>query len=162
MLIGLEVGGEAVLGVAHFPALGETVCAARGVGCFWNSARARVSSTANLSEALLLTTDIPMLYQHGRGPAHERLQAAVRLHRGWGDCYGHALVATGRAEIMLDPVLSIWDAAALLPILQEAGGTFTDWNGQATIHGGNGISTNGHLFESVMQLVNQEQMEVNL
>jgi histidinol phosphatase-like enzyme (inositol monophosphatase family) len=153
VLVGLEVDGEPMLGVAHFPALGETVSAARGVGCFWNGVRARVSPTTNLSEALLLTTDIPLLYQHGRGPTYERLQAATRLHRGWSDCYGHILVATGRAEIMLDPVLSVWDTAALLPILQEAGGTFTDWNGQATIYGGNGISTNGHLFEAVMQIL---------
>jgi histidinol phosphatase-like enzyme (inositol monophosphatase family) len=153
VLVGLEADGEAVLGVAHFPALGETVCAAKGVGCFWNGVRARVSPVNQLSDALLLTTDVSSMYQYGRGPAYERLQAATRLHRGWGDCYGYALVATGRAEIMLDPVLSIWDAAALLPVLQEAGGTFTDWNGQATIHGGNGIATNGVLLGPVMEIV---------
>jgi fructose-1,6-bisphosphatase/inositol monophosphatase family enzyme len=62
-------------------------------------------------------------------------------------------VATGRADIMLDPILSPWDCAALVPILREAGGTFTDWSGRATIRGGNGISTNGALFDEVMALV---------
>jgi histidinol-phosphatase len=150
VLLGLEDGPDSVLGVANFPALNEMVYAAKGEGCHWNSRRARVSQISALTEALLLTTDIGALYQHGRGPASERLAAATRMQRTWGDCYGHILVATGRAEIMLDPILSLWDCAALLPILEEAGGTFTDWNGRATIHGGNGISTNGLLFEQVM------------
>jgi fructose-1,6-bisphosphatase/inositol monophosphatase family enzyme len=75
------------------------------------------------------------------------------MHRSWGDCYGHILVATGRAEVMLDPVMSIWDCAALLPILLEAGGTFTDWQGRPTIRGGDAISTNGRLLDQVMHVV---------
>ncbi len=70
-----------------------------------------------------------------------------------GDCYGHCLVATGRAEVMLDPVLSVWDAAPLLPILQEAGGTFTDWSGNPTIHGANGMSTNGLVLEPILKIL---------
>jgi histidinol-phosphatase len=151
VLLGLEHGSDSVLGVANFPALNEMVYAAKGEGCHWNGRRARVSQISALAEALLLTTDIGALYQHGRGPASERLAAATRMQRTWGDCYGHILVATGRAEIMLDPILSLWDCAALLPILEEAGGTFTDWNGNATIHGGNGISTNKLLFDQVMK-----------
>jgi fructose-1,6-bisphosphatase/inositol monophosphatase family enzyme len=77
----------------------------------------------------------------------------ARLFRTWGDCYGYLMVATGRAEMMMDPVMNIWDAAALLPILQEAGGTFTDWHGEARIDGGNGIATNGLIFEEVMQII---------
>jgi fructose-1,6-bisphosphatase/inositol monophosphatase family enzyme len=78
------------------------------------------------------------------------------MQRSWGDCYGHILVATGRAEVMLDPVMSVWDCAALMPIVQEAGGTFTDWRGEPTIRGGNAISTNGRLFKQVMRLVGEE------
>jgi fructose-1,6-bisphosphatase/inositol monophosphatase family enzyme len=62
-------------------------------------------------------------------------------------------VATGRAEVMLDPILEKWDACALLPILEEAGGRFTDWHGSRTIYGGSAISTNGLLHDAVMQLV---------
>lgn len=153
VLLALEHDSNCVLGVANFPALNEMVYAARGLGCRWNGRRAVVSQTASLAEALLLTTDVPMLYEQGRGPAYEKLAASTRMQRTWGDCYGHILVATGRAEIMLDPILSIWDCAALLPILEEAGGTFTDWNGKATIHSGNGISTNGLLFDQVMSNV---------
>ena len=153
VLLGLEDGPDSVLGVANFPALNEMVYAAKGEGCHWNSRPANVSHIAKIEDALLLATDVQALYQYGRGPAYEQLTAATRMQRTWGDCYGHILVATGRAEIMLDPILSLWDCAALLPILEEAGGTFTDWNGKATIHGGNGISTNGYLLDRVMNLV---------
>ena len=72
------------------------------------------------------------------------------LERGWGDCYGHCLVATGRVDIMLDPRMNPWDCAALIPIVQEAGGRFTDWKGRVTIDGGDAVSTNGALHEEVL------------
>ena len=155
VLLGLEVDGEVVLGVANFPALGELVSAGRGMGCFWNGRRAAVSAVDDLKEALLLYTDGASFEPHGREAAFRHLIAATRMHRSWGDCYGHILVATGRAEVMLDPVMNIWDCAALLPILQEAGGTFTDWEGRPTIRGGNAISTNDRLFDQVMQVVRE-------
>jgi fructose-1,6-bisphosphatase/inositol monophosphatase family enzyme len=73
--------------------------------------------------------------------------------RTWGDCYGHLLVATGRAEIALDPKMNLWDNAALFPIVTEAGGAFTDWNGRRTIRGGDAISTNAALSELVLGTV---------
>jgi histidinol-phosphatase len=152
VMMGLEEAGKAVLGVVHFPALGETVYAATGEGCYWNGRRAHVSGVARLEDAVLLATSLRSLYEEGRGPAFEVLQQRTRLQRTWGDCFGHILVATGRAEIMLDPVLNIWDCAALLPILEEAGGTFTDWAGIPTHTGGNGISTNGHLLRTVLEI----------
>ena len=71
--------------------------------------------------------------------------------RGWGDCYGHILVATGRADASVDPVMNPWDCGPLLPILEEAGGTFTDWEGTATVCGKNAVSTNGHLYHAVIE-----------
>ena len=156
VLIGLELDDQIVLGVANLPAINEMVYAAKGLGCYWNGRRTGVSQVSELTDALLLTTDISSLYDTGRGKAYERLAGATKLQRTWGDCYGHILVATGRAEIMLDPIMNAWDCAALLPILQEAGGTFTDWNGNATIHGGNAISTNHFLFDDVMHFVKQD------
>jgi histidinol phosphatase-like enzyme (inositol monophosphatase family) len=153
VLIGLEIDGEPTLGVVNLPALSELVSAARGLGCFWNGKPARVSTTATLDQALLLSTDFGVCEQYGFGPAAESLQRQVRARRTWGDAYGHVLVATGRADIMLDPVMNIWDCAALLPILEEAGGTFTDWNGVRTINGGNAISTNALLLDEVMKIV---------
>ena len=151
VLVALEHNGECVVGVANFPALGELVCAAKGMGCYWNGRRTHVSNVDRLDQATLLMTDIPAFYKYDKGPAYERLAQSTKLQRTWGDCYGHILVATGRAEIMLDAVMNVWDCGPLLPIVTEAGGTFTDWNGEATIRGGNAISTNGALFASVMK-----------
>jgi histidinol phosphatase-like enzyme (inositol monophosphatase family) len=153
VLIGLEIDSEAVLGIVNLPALNEVICAARGLGCFWNDAPARVSATESLGDALLLATDFSSCERYGFGRAAEVLQRQVNARRTWGDVYGHVLVATGRADIMLDPIMNVWDCAPLLPIVEEAGGTFTDWQGQRTIHGGNAISTNGILFELVMAAI---------
>jgi histidinol-phosphatase len=153
VMLGLEYHGRVILGVVHFPALGETVYAAKGVGCYWNGRRAQVSTVTQLEEAVVVATSVRSLYDEGRGAVLEALQDHTRMQRTWGDCYGHVLVATGRAEVMLDPILSIWDCAALQPILEEAGGTFTDWQGVATHTGGNGLSTNGHLYQQVMEII---------
>ena len=153
VLIGLEVEGEPVLGVVNLPALNEIVFAAKGLGCFWNGQPARVSDTPSLNQALVLSTDFSHSSQHGFGPALAEFREKANVSRTWGDCYGHILVATGRADLMLDPIMNIWDCAALLPIIEEAGGTFTDWNGRRTIDGGNAVSTNGALFNEVMERI---------
>lgn len=153
VLIGVEIDGEMRAGVINIPALDELASAARGVGCFLNGEPARVSRTAKLEDALLLSTDFTACARYGFGEAAERLQGRARTSRTWGDCYGYVLVATGRADVMLDPVMNLWDCAALSPIMEEAGGTFTDWGGVRTISGGNSIATNGSLFDEVMSVV---------
>lgn len=153
VLVALEIDGDPQIGVINIPAVGELACAARGHGCFCNGERVRVSATGLLEEALLLATDFGTCEHYGFGPAAEYLQKRAKARRTWGDCYGHVLVASGRADIMLDPVMNPWDCAALLPIVEEAGGTFTDWRGQRTIKGGNAISTNGALFDEVLRAV---------
>ena len=153
VLIAVEIEGEASVGVVNMPAVGEIVAAARGVGCFLNGEATRVSNTAELKDALLLATDFTACAKYGFGRAAELLQARAKASRTWGDCYGYVLVASGRADIMLDPVMNLWDCAPLLPIMEEAGGTFTDWRGVRTIAGGNSIATNGILFDQVMKLV---------
>lgn len=157
VMIGIEHEGEAVVGVVNMPALGEIVYAAKGLGCWWNGRQCRVSEVKTLKEGLLLTTCATRYDTYGKQAAYERLVDASGLFRTWGDCYGYVMVATGRAEAMMDPIMNIWDAAALLPILHEAGGTFTDWTGTATIDGGNGIATNGLVFDEVMRLVDEKQ-----
>jgi histidinol phosphatase-like enzyme (inositol monophosphatase family) len=153
VLIALEIDGEMSVGVINMPALGEIVSAAQGCGCFLNGEPARVSTTAKLEEALLLCTDFRAAAYHGFGRAVDFLQRTAKTSRTWGDCYGYVLVATGRADVMLDPVMNLWDCAPLLPIMEEAGGTFTDWRGVRTVHGGNAIATNRLLFDEVMQLI---------
>jgi fructose-1,6-bisphosphatase/inositol monophosphatase family enzyme len=64
------------------------------------------------------------------------------------------LVATGRADVAIDQLMNIWECAALMPIIEEAGGTFTDWKGNRTIRGGNAIATNGRLLEQTLEIIN--------
>jgi fructose-1,6-bisphosphatase/inositol monophosphatase family enzyme len=80
-----------------------------------------------------------------------RLVDRVARQRGWGDCYGYALVATGRAEVMLDPQLNPWDSAAVLPVVEEAGGAFFDWRGERTIYGDSGVATSVALRDEVLR-----------
>ena len=153
VLIGVETDGEMSAGVINIPALGELVSAAKGLGCYLNGEPTQVSQTRRLEDALLLCTDFTTCERYGFGEAVKRLQSRARTSRTWGDCYGYVLVATGRADVMLDPVMNVWDCAALLPIMEEAGGTFTDWRGVGAVDAGNSIATNGLLFDEVMSLV---------
>jgi histidinol phosphatase-like enzyme (inositol monophosphatase family) len=159
VLLGVEVDGDPAVGVINIPALGELVYAARGLGCFWNGEPARVSQTERLEDALLLSTDFGTCARHGFGAACDELQRRAAQRRTWGDCYGYVLVATGRADVMLDPEMNVWDCAALLPVLEEAGGTFTDWQGRRTIHSGNSVATNGRLFREVMGVIEENGLK---
>lgn len=152
VLLALVKDEEPLLGVMHFPGLNEMVYAARGRGCYWNGRPARVSGVASLADAVLLTSDLNNYARYGRAAAFQRLIDATYIQRTWGDAYGYALVATGRAEVMLDPAMALWDCGPLQVIMEEAGGTFTDWQGRPTIYGGESIATNGVLFEQVMAL----------
>ncbi len=153
VLIGMEREDEPLVGVIHLPALGETVAAARGEGCRWRGQRARVSNTSELGGALCLTTEMRPEQDPARSAALGRLVTAVGAARTWGDCYGYALVATGRADIMIDPGMNVWDCAALLPVIEEAGGRFTDWRGERTIRGGDAVASNGTLHGQVLSLL---------
>lgn len=155
-LVGVEVAGEPTVGVVYMPALDEMVSAARGMGCSWNGRAARVSQRTGLDAALVAVTDEKMARQRNRGRgegAYQRLVDATKLQRTWADCYAYVLVATGRAEVALDPAMNAWDCAALMPIIEEAGGRFTAWSGERTIYGGDAVATNGALHEEVLGLL---------
>ena len=151
VLIGVEGPEGPFVGVAHFPALGETVAAGEGLGCLWNGNPCAVSDVGELDWSLVLTTDAERILSRPEGQGFRSLMQGSSFSRTWGDCYGHILVATGRAEAMIDPILSSWDAGPLLTILTEAGGTFTDLKGNRTIHGGSGISSNGRMHATVLE-----------
>jgi histidinol-phosphatase len=158
VLIGVDFQEQSRIGVIHLPALGQTVYAAIGQGAWQDRAgqtrqQIYVSKKNPLSDGLFLTSGISGFHKRGVWPAFERLTKTAKITRTWGDAYGYMLVATGQAEAMVDPQMSIWDAAALLPILQEAGGTFTDWQGRPTITGGEGIATNGLVLDEVLKLL---------
>ena len=159
-LIGIEHDGQMVAGVCRFPAMDEVVYAASGHGCWWKirdlpERRTFVPPTTDLSHARLMFTEPTHWRQIGRFDAIVQVMDQVRIARGWGDCYGHALVATGRAEIAIDPLMSAWDIAALIPILREAGGCCTDWQGQETIFGGDGVSTTPALKNAVIDILSK-------
>lgn len=156
VLVALERDGEPLLGVIHMPALGETVYAARGEGCWWDGRRARVSDVSDVADALVLTTEAEAIANAGRAGGWDRLRAGAKLVRTWGDAYGYALVATGRADAMLDPELARWDVAPLAPIIEEAGGTFTDWDGRSGAAVDHAVATNAALAEPVRRLLGAE------
>ena len=147
-LVALAEGENVLAGAAYFPAVDELVVAAQGAGCLWNGRPARVSGVSKLSEALVLTTDARM----GTGAQIRELEglcARAGLVRTWGDCYGYLLLATGRAEVMVDSIMAPWDSAALQPIIEEAGGVFTDWSGRRTAFGGSVVASNAALAAEV-------------
>ena len=153
VLIGLEIEGVCEVGVAYFPALDEMVYAATGEGCYWNGRRAWVAQTERLERSTVSFTDAASFEKFGRAGAWRRIQEATYYRVGWSDAYGHALVATGRLELMLDPIMNPWDCAPFPPILREAGGYFGDWSGEETIYGNEALSTTRTLLPQVLRLV---------
>ncbi len=153
VLIGLEIEGRVEVGVAYFPALDEMVAAGTGLGCRLNGRLVHVSAGKTLDRATVAFTDAGSFAMFNRAEAWERVQKATWFRAGWGDAYGHCLVATGRVELMLDPIMSVWDCAPFPPILSEAGGVFGDWKGVPTIYGSEAMSTTRELLPEVLALI---------
>ena len=153
MLIALEVDGEVTNGAIYMPALNEMVSATKGEGCYWNGAHCSVSRKARASESLLLTTSPARLEQAIGRTKYDAITSAFGIYRGWGDCYGHLLVATGRAEAMLDPRMAVWDAAPLGLIVEEASGVSFDLSGKRGIEGGSLVSCNAAIAPEVRALL---------
>ena len=152
-LLGLEVDGDLVLGMVSAPALGRRWWATRGGGAFANGERIHVSAVATLEDALLCHADLLAYDAFGSGPEFAALTHRVWDRRGFGDFWGHMLVAEGIADVMFEPVLEIWDVAALIPIVEEAGGRVTDRAGARRADGGNAVTTNGVLHADVLDIV---------
>ncbi|HEX6051136.1 MAG TPA: histidinol-phosphatase [Gemmatimonadaceae bacterium] len=148
-LIAVARADDVLAGAVYCPAVDEMVVAAVGEGCWWNGMRARVSETDAIADATLLTTDERFRKHPDRGSRWASLSGDAGIVRTWGDCYGYLLVATGRADVMVDDLMSPWDAAALVPVVREAGGEFSDWNGRVTPFGSGAVATNGRLAATV-------------
>jgi len=149
-LIGILVRNHPEVGVIYAPALSEMVSAATGTGCYLNREKTRVRDCSRLQDATFLTTDMEHVFKYGHSESFRKLLDRTRIHRTWGDAYGHMMVATGRADIMFDPILNLWDAAALMPIVKEAGGSYFDIKGEETIHSGSAISANPKLKDEFL------------
>ena len=152
-LVGLEFNGELVAGVAHLPAMGHTYRALRGDGAFRDERRIHVSDVADLSQAHLYYSSVSWFTKAGAVQAFLNLVEITERQRGFGDFYGFVLVAQGSGEIMLEHGVHPWDLAALIPIVEEAGGKMTDWSGVVDVQASNVLATNGKLHEAVLKLL---------
>ena len=128
-LLSYERAGEPEIGVCYFPALDEMLYAEKGGGAFWNGRPAHVSGRKELRGSTIVCGSILRLAGQGRLEKLLKLSQTSIALRTWSDAYGHALVATGRADVMVDPVVSRWDISSVALIVREAGGKFTDFNG---------------------------------
>lgn len=153
---------NALIGSVFFPGIDVGIFASRGQGA-WSfehdsdPVRARVSSKRDLSESVLVTTSVETFGERRAMDVYHRVADPFYYSRTWGDVYGYYLVATGRVEVMIDPILNIWDAAAVQPIIEEAGGRFSDWNGKAGIDGSDAVGSNGWLHESIIELTQSSE-----
>lgn len=158
-LVAVEKDDQVIAGAIIIPALGESIVAAIGCGAWhrrtsddaWKTAQ--VSSRDQIEEAVFLTSQVDSFAKRGAAAAYASLQSVASISRSWGDAYGYLLVATGRADIMVDPIVNPYDVAAVQPVLIEAGGQFSDWKGNPTIRGGDAYGTNGHLHAKVQSLL---------
>ncbi len=167
-LLAVEYAGEPLGGMILIPALGQAAVAAIGHGCFYSNnlsgpdltkpdhahwTPAQVSNCDQLSDAVFVTSEVKTFGKRGDAAAYTSLDQACFLSRTWGDGYGYLMVATGRADLMVDPICNAWDVAAILPILVEAGGRFTDWKGTESVRGGDGVGSNGKLHDRIIELL---------
>ena len=155
-LVAIAEGDNVLAGAAFFPVIDELVVAARSCGCWWNGRACEVSKVGDLAQATVLATDERFPEHRSRRDAWQHLARRAAISRTWGDCYGYLLVATGRAEVMVDDIVSAWDSAAIQPIIEEAGGILTDWTGKPTAFGGDVIATNALLARTVRDILVDE------
>lgn len=152
-LIALMHHDEVVVGVASAPALGRRWWAARGLGAHADGEPIAVSSVADLAAAHLAHAGVGSWFEHGRGEQFVDLTRRVWRSRGLGDFWMHCLVAEGAFDMACEPVVSLWDLAAIQVIVEEAGGRFTDLSGAARADGGSAVSSNGRLHDEVLALL---------
>jgi histidinol-phosphatase len=150
-LLAIEERGAVVAGVVSAPALGRRWHAARGAGAFAGDRRLAVSSVTRLESAQLFHGSVGGLAEGNPLPALLGLAQRVGRTRGFGDFYQHVLVAEGAGEIAVDPAVKPWDIAALLVLVEEAGGRCTSLTGERTIYGGSLVSTNGALHDAALR-----------
>jgi histidinol-phosphatase len=153
-LVGLEYRDEPIAGVCEVPTLGQTFRALRGDGAYRGERRLRVSDVAALDEAILFYSSLSWFVRAGRQEQFLDLAGRTQRQRGFGDFYGFVLVAQGSGEMMVEHGVHAWDVAALMPILEEAGGRLTDWDGNRTIHRPDVIASNGRLHDVTLGILN--------
>ena len=152
-LIALLKNDEPVLGVINQPILNEFLIGDNKTTLI-NNDPASVRNCNDISEAVLLTTDHINIGEYQDRQKFERLIRKVRLYRSWGDCYGYYLLATGFADVMIDPIMSFWDTMALIPIIKGAGGIITDYKGDNPVKGNSIIAASPGVHSQVIKCLN--------
>jgi histidinol phosphatase-like enzyme (inositol monophosphatase family) len=165
-LVGLTYRGQPLIGVIAIPALGEVVLGAVGCGAWYGQRdpqaptddslsmhRCHVSSLDALSEGLFLTSQVDNFDRRSAQHAYLALQQEAYVSRSWGDGYGYLLVATGRGELMVDPIVNPWDVAAVAPVIMEAGGKFTCWSGEVNLRAGHCLASNGLVHDYALSVL---------
>nr|WP_207770094.1 histidinol-phosphatase [Frankia canadensis] len=155
-LLGLEIDGEMVVGVASAPAMSRRWWGARGTGAFTRDATGdtralRVSSVTRLDDAFMSFASIEGWRTAGRLDEFLHLADQVWRTRAYGDFWSHMMVAEGAVDLACEPVVSLWDLAALQVIVEEAGGRFTDLSGQRGPGHGTILTTNGALHDVALR-----------
>jgi len=152
-LVGLEYRGEQIAGVVDVPALSQTYRALRGDGAYRNERPMRVSDVDRLAEAQLFYSSFAWFDKAGCRDVFIRLMERTQRQRGFGDFYGFVLVAQGSGELMVEHGVHSWDVAAVKVIVEEAGGRFTDWDGQGGIHRPDVIASNGKVHDEALRVL---------
>jgi myo-inositol-1(or 4)-monophosphatase len=153
VLIGLEIDGQIKVGAAYYPGTDEMLCAAEGLGAWWNGRRAHVSEITSMDRAFVCYTNERNMSKQGRGEAWKRINTAAYASRGWSDAYGYLCVATGRAEAMLDPIMNIWDCGPFPVIFKEAGGYFGSWDGREGHTFDEALACNAVIKDQMLKLI---------
>ena len=157
-LVGLEYKDEQIAGVVVAPALSQTWHALRGDGAYRNGKRIRVSDVSELSESLVFYSSLSWFVRAGRQEAFLEVVRRTQRQRGFGDFYGFVLVAQGSGEVMVEHGVHSWDVAAIKPLVEEAGGRFSAWDGTATIHRPDVLASNGRLHDEVLHILNNRSV----
>jgi histidinol-phosphatase len=152
-LVGLEHQGETIAGVIFAPALGQLWRALRGDGAFCNDRPIRVSDRTRLEDATIFYTSMSWFERAGKGADFLELIRRTQVQRGFGDFFGHVLVAQGSGEVMVEHGVHVWDVAAIKPIVEEAGGRFSDWTGAPRIDRPDVLISNGRLHDEVLRIL---------
>ena len=152
-LVGLEYKDEQIAGIAVLPALRQTFRALRGEGAFRDDRPIHVSDISNLAESHIYYSSLAWFVKASKHNEFLELIARTQRQRGFGDFYGFVLVAQGSGELMIEQGVHAWDVAALKPIVEEAGGRFSDWDGTPTIHRTDVIASNGKLHDEALALL---------
>jgi histidinol phosphatase-like enzyme (inositol monophosphatase family) len=148
-LISLMKGDEPILGVLTQPVANQVLVGAGGKTLL-NDEPVSVRSCTRIEDAWMLASTHTSVDRYHNADAYEALVNRAHIYRTWGDCHGYYLLATGCADIMIDPVMQIWDLAPMIPIIEGAGGMITDWYGNPAIGGQGAVATAGPLHAAVI------------